>query len=219
LWNALEVLLEADGAADLATVSPARRGEAADRNLRARYAVLSLVMLDAPPTARVPSASGGDAADMTPRPAEHQASSLVVVGGAVTFDNVPGQNTVQGMLGGVDLIAPLVRAGRASTVEVSLRGGGGIDMGTWRNAFAGVLSGDLGIAVRAGAPYGAIFSLLYTPSALYAEGRAAASLKAYRASAGIQLGHDVAIGVSWQEIGRGADSPLRMLAGYVEVGL
>jgi hypothetical protein len=237
MWNALEILLERDGARDVTATSPAlradathltgtirdlcQRADAADRRLRDRYEIVGLGLPEpsaAPPETPGPPVQEVPVDAVAPPPTPRQSNVLVQVRGGGAIDNVPNQGSLQGAMGGLG-IDGLLRIMRTPTSDVSLAAGLGGDLGPWRRSFTGVASGDVGVRAGMGEAFGLTLGAFYTPSVVYAEGRSAFAPKAYRASVGMRLGRGVSCGVSWQEIGRGADSPLRVLAGYLEAGL
>jgi|SRR5579859_2009185 len=90
-------------------------------------------------------------------------------------------------------------------------------MGAWRSRLAGDALAEVGVRASFGGNVRATTALLYTPGFVGAEGRGYASLRAYRAMAGVTVGHTT-YGVTVQEVGRGADDTFRTYGAYVELG-
>ena len=101
--------------------------------------------------------------------------------------------------------------------HVGLTVGGEGTLGQWRNTLAGGAAVDLGARAAAGARIGVVGGLFYTPGFVAAEGRSMFSFRSYRAMGGVYFG-DFTVGIAWQEVNRGADSTLRTLGAYLELG-
>jgi hypothetical protein len=90
-------------------------------------------------------------------------------------------------------------------------------MGSWRSRLAGSALAEVGMRASFGGNVRATTAFLYTPGYVSAEGRGYASVRAYRAMAGVTVGRST-YGVSLQEVNRGSDDTFRTYQAFVEVG-
>ena len=85
-------------------------------------------------------------------------------------------------------------------------------VGSWRSELAFSFLADLGVRLAVGSPDLAVsFQLMYTPGLVLAETRWAFAYLGYRATIAVQIGDTFGIGLSWREVGRGADDTQRSL--------
>jgi hypothetical protein len=84
-------------------------------------------------------------------------------------------------------------------------------LGSWRREVVFDLLADVGVRLAIGSPdYAVSFQLLYTPGPIAAEAGWSFAYLAYRATVTMQLAY-FGIGLSWREVGRGADDTQRSL--------
>lgn len=86
-------------------------------------------------------------------------------------------------------------------------------VGSWRSEVAFSALADLGVRLELGSPgeYAFAFQLMYTPGFVAAETRWAFAYLGYRATVSLELRDTFGVGVSWRELGRGADDTQRSL--------
>jgi hypothetical protein len=140
------------------------------------------------------------------------------VGVGLAIDTVPNAATVSA--GSIDLAfagRPLI-LGRRQPWELSLITGVEGRVGTWRSYFVGDMTCAVGARFGFGRVIGFDATILYTPGFIAAEGRVEGVYKAYRVAAAIHY-RRIAFGVSWQEMGRGADSTYRSVGAFAEFGM
>lgn len=123
---------------------------------------------------------------------------------------------------GVVTAMTLIRAvsfGARDPVRFSFVLGPELTVGAWRGNVAWTVAADAGVALDVGTPdVSAVVRALYTFGAVGGEGRTALLYRAYRLMIGVAFG-SFGLGLSWREAGREADTTLRTLELYGEVGL
>lgn len=135
---------------------------------------------------------------------------------AGVVDDSPQASTFNGFTGGAGFIANVADFGSA-LMHVSPMLGLGADVGTWRSAVAAHVDASVGAQVSVGRSVRGVARVLYTPGWVYAENRSTFTPASYRLEALIHVGGIMA-GLGWQEVQRGADTPLRLFSASVEFG-
>jgi len=135
---------------------------------------------------------------------------------AGVIDDAPQASTFNGFTGGAGFVANVADFGPA-LVRVSPMLGLGADVGTWRSAVAAHVDASVGAQVAIGRSVRGVARVLYTPGWVYAENRSTFTPASYRLEALIHVGGIMA-GLGWQEVQRGADTPLRLFSASVEFG-
>lgn len=141
----------------------------------------------------------------------------LLLGAGLTYDQ-----TYATMDAGVVTAMTLIRAvsfGARDPFRFSFVLGPELTVGGWRGDVAWALAADAGVAFDVGTPdVSAVVRALYTFGAVGGEGRTALLYRAYRVMIGVAFG-SFGLGLSWREAGRDADTTLRTLELYGEVGL
>jgi hypothetical protein len=155
------------------------------------------------PATAGPSASDEDEAGRRPSGGLPRAGVDFMAG--TTGDSVAGTAAVMG-----DVV-------RFAGDRIGLTLGAEGTLGVWRAHPAGAALVEVGARASIGGQVRATAAVLYTPGYVSAEGRGIPSYRAYRAMAGVTVGH-ATYGLTMQEIGRGADDTFRTYGAYVELG-
>lgn len=126
-------------------------------------------------------------------------------------DHDQAQSVVDGGSFGALGLFQLLRRGQRNPWAFALVVGAELGLGWWRRYFAFDALADVGVRFLLGSPRAAaVFTLLYTPGVIVAEGRTSGVYLAYRAMFGIQF-RRFELSLSWREANRTADSTFRML--------
>ena len=142
---------------------------------------------------------------------------LVEFGAGLSIDSLP--NVAAVTAGSFDVAfagRPLI-LGRRQPWELSLITGVEARIGSWRSYVVGDATFSVGARFSLGRVVGFDATLLYTPGFIAAEGRLDGVYKSYRFAAAFHY-RRLAFGLSWQEMGRGANTPYRNLGVFAEVG-
>lgn len=118
---------------------------------------------------------------------------------------------VEGAMFGVLGLFHLGNFGALDPLRFNVLLGAEVSLGTWRREVVFDLLADIGVRLAVGDPdYAVAVQLLYTPGPISAEGGWSFAYLAYRATVSFQLAW-FGLGLSWHEVGRGADDTQRSL--------
>jgi len=206
-----------DEATELA--STMTHGFAADDSLVARYGVLAAL---AAPVRRGEwecGLSGVCTQRLEPEvPGRGWLFDLTLAGG-LAVDDDQRASFVEGAMFSLLGLFHLGNWGLLDPMRFNIVLGAEASLGTWREEVAFSFLADLGVRWAIGSPdFSVAFQLLYTPGFVAAETRWAFAYLGYRATVSVQLPGAFGIGVSWRELGRGADDTQRSLELYLSWG-
>lgn len=170
--------------------------------------------------ARPPAAQPGDGSECASAQCGEEGGRLELfaleAAAGLVVDGASQADAVEGGMGGLGMHFRVLRYGDRQPFGMAAVLGVATHLGRWRGLLAAMVAVDIGATVRLGWPRGATLTVLYTPAFVHAEGLDHFAYRAYRVRAGVQL-WAWNLGLSYQELGRGADSTLRPLLLDVEV--
>lgn len=162
--------------------------------------------------------SGTDEPEPPPPPDGSLELAVLTMAAGIALDDQQRADAVEGGMTGLGLHFRLLRIGKRQPFGFAGVVGALGTVGRWRGLFSGTVAFEAGVSAHLGWPIGATMGVYYTPAFVRAEARRDGSFRAYRVSAGLQL-WSWNLGVSYQELGRDADSTYRPLLLTIEAAL